>query len=67
MLLLKAQISIILLLLLRSPKNYHKTKATLNTSRRSGILTENVITVGGQGLSDPCENERVDVFIGLNI
>ena len=31
------------------------------------MVKENVIIVGGQDLSDPCENERVDAFIGLNI
>ena len=41
-------------------------KATLNTTRCSGMLIENVIIVGGQDLSDQCE-ERVNVFIGLNI
>ena len=31
------------------------------------MLAEIVIIVGGQDLSDSCENERVDTFIGLNI
>ena len=31
------------------------------------MLTENVIIVGGQDLSDLCEKEQVDAFIGLNI
>ena len=52
---------------MKSPKNYHETRATLNTTRCSGMLTENVIVVGDQDLSDPCKNERVDAFIGLNI
>ena len=63
-LLLNAQISIILL---RSLKNYHKTRATLYTSTCSGMLIENVIIVDGQDLSDPCEDEQVDTFTGLNI
>ena len=67
-LLLNAQISVILLKLLSSPKNYHKTRVTVNTTKWcSGMVKENVIIVGGQDLSDPCENERVDAFIGLNI
>ena len=31
------------------------------------MLTEIVKIVGDQDLSDSCENERVNVFIGLNI
>ena len=31
------------------------------------MLTENVIIVDGQNMSDTCENERVGAFIGLNI
>ena len=34
------QISIILLILLRSPKNNHKTKASLHTTRCSGMLID---------------------------
>ena len=52
----------ILLTLLRSFKSCHKPRVTLNTTRCSGILTENVIIVGGQGLSYPCENKQVDAF-----
>ena len=52
---------------LRLPKNYHKTRATLTTTRCSGMVTEDVIIVGGQDLSDLCEDERVDAFIGLKI
>ena len=56
-LLLNAQISVILLILRWSPKNFHKTRAILNTTRCSRMLTEYVIIVGGQGLSPPCEKE----------
>ena len=31
------------------------------------MLTENVIIVDGQNMSDPCENEQVSAFIGINI
>ena len=58
------QISVILLIPLRSPKNYRKTRATLNTTRCSGMLIENVIIVVVQ--SDQCEDERVDTFTCLN-
>ena len=62
-LLLSAQMSIIL----RLSKNYHKTRATPDNSRCSVALKKNVIIIGGQDLSDLCEDERVDAFIGLNI
>ena len=31
------------------------------------MLTETVIIVGGKDLSDTCENEQVNAFIGHNI
>ena len=31
------------------------------------MLTKNVFIVGGQDLSNPCEKELVDAFIGFNI
>ena len=63
---MNAQISIILLILLRSPKSYHKTKAIVNTLRCSGMLTNIVIVVGGQDLFDLCENEQVFVYEGTS-
>ena len=54
-------------IILRLSKNYHKTRATPDNSRCSVALKKNLIILGGQDLSDPRENERVDALIGFNI
>ena len=54
-------------IILRLSKNYHKTRATPDNSRCSVALKKNVIIIGGQDLSDLCEDERVDAFIDFNI
>ena len=58
--------SYVSIILLRTPKSYHKALAPLNTTRCSS-MTECMIIVGGQGRSDSSVKERADFFVGLNI